>query len=163
MVHASFEIHNSLQFFQMFKAYANEFIQDHSSSRKAIVSCILGYHLREWIWKDYSPIITQILRINKECDFNKHINDSFKYFKILKDVCNGSKHFQTIKGTGRHDLELIDCSFMGNGDFNQKAFSFGYNIPTLTIKFNGNKVLAGGMIQILIKYYEDLFKTLGVS
>jgi hypothetical protein len=57
-----------------------------------------AYHLREWIWKARldgdTQLQTQIMgRSGNESDWNTWINQQLPNFPILRELCNGSKHF----------------------------------------------------------------------
>jgi len=34
-----------------------------------------------------------------ESDWNKHVNDGFTDFPLIRELCNGSKHFEPPMGT----------------------------------------------------------------
>src|ERR1700722_3103128 len=56
--------------------------------------------MREWVWHDrlqHNPaLLTQIIGSagNKEDAWNSWVNSSFVNFPIVRDICNGSKHFE---------------------------------------------------------------------
>jgi hypothetical protein len=57
-----------------------------------------AYHLREWIWKARldadTQLQTQIMgRSGSESDWNTWVNQQFPNFPVLRELCNGSKHF----------------------------------------------------------------------
>jgi hypothetical protein len=81
--------------------------EDHSNADAAIDALRDGYHLREWIWHDRLKQ-DQALQFNimgasgNESEWNRWINAQFPDFPIIRDLCNGSKHFTdraSIKAT----------------------------------------------------------------
>jgi len=163
MSYASFEIKTSLQFFDMFKKQVEEFKKDHLSSEKAIIAFVVGYHLREWIFKEHKTTIKTKLGINIETkdDFNGYVNNEFKltddisdtlkYFKLVKDICNGSKHFDA------ESVKMVKSSYVESG-FNE-SFSDGFSHGKLMIQpIIDNQIDALELIERLVKYYYQLFK-----
>ena len=72
---------------------------DVNDSYAAINALRDAYHLREWIWKDRlvgdAALQTQIVgnRV-KEVGWNTWVNATFSMFPLVRDICNGSKHFE---------------------------------------------------------------------
>ena len=73
---------------------------DPNNSYAAINALRDAYHLREWVWHDrlqHNPaLLTQIIGSagNKKDAWNSWVNSSFVNFPIVRDICNGSKHFE---------------------------------------------------------------------
>ena len=72
---------------------------DHSNSYAAINAIRDAYHLREWIWQDRlknEPELQLAImgKVGEECDWNKYVNQKFTDFPVIRDLCNGSKHFE---------------------------------------------------------------------
>lgn len=71
---------------------------DNSNTDAAINALRDGYHLREWIWHDRLKQDPQLqLSImgtsGDEGAWNGWINAQFPDFPIIRELCNGSKHF----------------------------------------------------------------------
>jgi hypothetical protein len=82
---------------------------DHSNSDAAIDALRDAYHLREWLWHDRLKT-DQALQVSiveasgTEGDWNAWVNRTFPDFPIIRELCNGSKHFTdraTITATHR--------------------------------------------------------------
>lgn len=160
MVHASFEIKTPMQFFKMFKEQTEDFNQDNLSSGKAIVAFILGFHLREWIWKKHRKIIKSTFGIKGKRKFEQYINDKFPYFPVVRDICNGSKHLFKSK----KDIKNVVSSYLkDSGAFEPKEFSPKYDTPALIIKSKTETIIAILLINSLVKYYDQLFNDLGIQ
>jgi hypothetical protein len=64
-----------------------------------------AYHLREWLWHDlleHDPALQVAIMgaSGTEAAWNAWVNHSFLDFPIIRELCNGSKHFEdgaTIK------------------------------------------------------------------
>ncbi len=82
---------------------------DYSNSDAAIDALRDAYHLREWLWHDRlerdPPLQTLIIGASgSEDTWNSWINRVFPDFPIIRELCNGSKHFQdgpAIRATHR--------------------------------------------------------------
>ena len=87
MAHSSFEIKNCSDFYQILKDQLEEYRKDITSSRNAILTSILAYHLREWIWQEHSERIKSKLNLNSEDDFNKYFKQMGSCF-LPFDSCS---------------------------------------------------------------------------
>jgi hypothetical protein len=63
-----------------------------------------AYHLREWIWHsrlENDPTLQAAIMggaAGSEADWNKWVNDQFSDFPLIRELCNGSKHFEKKPG-----------------------------------------------------------------
>ncbi|MGH9677451.1 MAG: hypothetical protein ACRD36_10150 [Candidatus Acidiferrum sp.] len=105
------------------------FTDEPSNSYAAINALRDAYHLREWVWKDRlesDPALqTKIMGTSgDEAAWNTWVNNNCADFKLVRDVCNGSKHFyprpgiqgyesSTFSGGARlsDNFKLSDASF----------------------------------------------------
>jgi len=147
-------------------AQYNEFMTEanYNSARHAIICSILAYHLREWIWncnkdavKDYLLSQTFINRSKIdnddyiECKFNEYVNLKCPEFIIIREICNGSKHFSvrdrgTIKDTYKREGAF-------NGGFNGNAVQ----TDDLVIKDNNdNLVVFKTLLKKVVDYLNNL-------
>jgi hypothetical protein len=83
---------------------------DNSNSYAAINALRDAYHLREWVWhgrlENDRALQAMVMNVaGKEDDWNKYVNQQFPDFSVVRELCNGSKHFVTgnkiIQGTHR--------------------------------------------------------------
>ena len=59
-----------------------------------------AYHLREWVWRDrleHDPVLqTAMMGSSGGGDrWCQWVNQSFPDFPIIRELCNGSKHFES--------------------------------------------------------------------
>jgi len=165
----TFEVKNAKDFYEMFLlAQMREFLSEKyfNSSRHAVACAIFAYHQREWFWKDYKDKIRAYLATNKiikksqlnnddyvECKFNEYVNSKCPEFRIIRDVCNGSKHL--IIGTN------ISSSKRGgglNGGFSGKSF----NTNDLVLVMNSDTIIFKDILTKVVDYWSDLFKLLKI-
>jgi hypothetical protein len=82
---------------------------DHSNSDTGIDALRDAYHLREWIWHDRlehdAALQVAIMGTSgTDAAWNTWVNQAFPDFTIIRELCNGSKHFTdraTITATHR--------------------------------------------------------------
>jgi hypothetical protein len=72
---------------------------DRSDSFAAIDALRDAYHLREWIWhgrlEGDTSLQTAVMGVaGGEDTWNRWVIDRFPEFGIIRDLCNGSKHFR---------------------------------------------------------------------
>jgi len=88
---------------------------DHSNSYAAINALRDAYHLREWIWHDrieHDPALQAAIVGTSAAkkDWERWVDQHFSDFPIIRDLCDGSKHFKlnrqtTVQGTHRGGLD----------------------------------------------------------
>jgi hypothetical protein len=156
MGHSSFEVKSSTSFYEMLKAQFEEFKKDDTSSKNAILTSILAYHLREWLWKEHEEIIKNILGVHDQSEFNAYTNRRFYGFPIIREICNGSKHFNT-------NSEAVQSSGLRGGAFSPTAFTPAFNIGVLTINDGTSSIKAINLLEGVLEFYEELINKLGIS
>ncbi len=72
---------------------------DPRNSYAAINALRDAYHLREWIWHgrlEKDPTLQAAIMGSggHEEDWNRHIKAAFADFRLIHELCNGSKHFE---------------------------------------------------------------------
>lgn len=100
-----FDIRTSHDFYAMLVADFDDYMSDPQSTRRALHCAITAYHLREWVWHDWlkdDQQVQQALGIKDEASFNAWVNQSFPWFPIVRELVNGTKHFEP-----RHDFETL--------------------------------------------------------
>ena len=153
-------------------AQYNEFMTEanYNSVRHAIICSILSYHLREWIWNCNKDVVKDYLlsqnfigksKIDNddyiECKFNEYVNLKCPEFRMIREICNGSKHFSTrgkstIKDTYKREGGL-------NGAFNGNAFQ----TDDLVIKDNNdNEIVFKTLLKKIVDYLNNLICTLKI-
>ncbi len=166
----TFKIKNHTDYFHhlLLEQY-NKFMtpKNYNSSSHAIICSMLAYHLREWIWKcDSNSVKKHLLNlkiINQnqlynddfiECKFNEYVNKKCPEFRLIHQICNGSKHFKLKQSTINNTYKR-EGSFDGgfNGD------SFLTNDLMVDDK-NGNSIVFKKNLQIVVDFYGNLLKNL---
>jgi hypothetical protein len=71
---------------------------DRGNSYAAINALRDAYHLREWIWHDrleHDPALQRAIMggSGDESAWNRWVNQRLPDFRVVKELCNGSKHF----------------------------------------------------------------------
>ena len=87
--------------FHLLKKLEHEFkavATDNGNSYVAINALRDAYHLREWIWHgrlENDPTLqSTVMHVaGNEDDWNKYVNRQFPDFSVVRELCNGSKHF----------------------------------------------------------------------
>jgi hypothetical protein len=82
------------------------FRADQQNSYAAINALRDAYHLREWIWhgrlesdEEFQAAIMGAA--GNEDEWNHWVNKEFPDFKIIRELCNGSKHFEADDAVSR--------------------------------------------------------------
>jgi hypothetical protein len=131
---------------------------DHSKSDAAIDALRDGYHLREWIWHDrlkHDPAlqISIIGAAGDEGAWNGWINGAFPDFPIIRELCNGSKHFTdraAIKATHRAGWDS-KVAFWDNPESGWDDNGFHVEIDT------GRILSVVGLVTRVRDFWADLF------
>jgi hypothetical protein len=130
---------------------------NHGNSYAAINALRDAYHLREWIWHDRlehnSVLQTQIMgAAGSEDAWNGFINRGFSDFPLVRELCNGSKHFA-------HNSD-IRASHRAGWDSPVIAFdtpSSGWDDNGFHIEVNGRFVPIAGLLERVGNFWRDLF------
>ena len=92
-----FDIATCTDFYTMVVQDFDEFMTETHSARRALHCAIAAYHLREWTWHDWLEhdlAAQNAIGIRDEGSFNAWVNHCCVYFPILKELVNGTKHFE---------------------------------------------------------------------
>ena len=92
-----FDVATSTDFYAMLIQDFEEYMSETHSARRALHCAIAAYHLREWIWHDWleNDLPAQkSIGIHDESSFNGWVNRCCVWFPVLKDLVNGTKHFE---------------------------------------------------------------------
>ncbi len=128
----SFDIKNSKDlYFELCKT-AEEYRNDQLSSGKAVICAILCWHTVEWIYQEFSSLLSQY---PKKRDFQDFMKQSCPSLGYMQDIANGSKHCgitlysPTVKNTERHE-----------GEFSP-GFSKSFDISCLKMDLGGGQIV----------------------
>ncbi len=155
MTYTTYEINNCSQYLGMLSEQFKEFKKDPTSSRKAILTTILAYHLREWLWNEHEARISEQLSIQDVSEYNKHINDACPNFEVIRQLCNGSKHYKYDEQ--KDGQRIVKSTKLEKGDFSHTEFRPALDIGVLIIDTEAGKINAIDLLSKAIEYYESLF------
>lgn len=138
----------------------SKLLADRSDSYAATNAIRDAYHLREWIWHDRLKNVPALLsRIigaaGDEHAWNAWINTQFPDFKLLKELCNGSKHFDPQSNTLQLDIH--------RGGFDSPAAFFdnphsGWDDNGFHVQIDGGRIVA--MVDLLPRAHDFWVKLL---
>jgi hypothetical protein len=111
-----FDIKTSRDFYEKLLEDFADLQADSKSARLAINCAITVYHMHEWVWGDWlkSDYATwKELGIRDKDTFIAWLDRNDVWFKLMQDICNGSKHFdrkasQQTQAVGAFDREAFD-------------------------------------------------------
>ncbi|MEQ8284285.1 hypothetical protein [Thalassospira sp.] len=116
-----------------------------------------AYHLREWIWHHYleGQVVMQQQMMGIEGnqqDWEYFINNQFPKFQILKELCNGSKHFiLRKKGQIVRALE--------SGWDNQEWDTLPWDADGFYVELSDSSVLSiSELLEAICDFWDQLFK-----
>jgi hypothetical protein len=133
----SFDIKQSKDFFHKLVQDFAEYSIDKTSSRVALNLAMTGWHLTEWIYNEFNPILRP--RFQTLGIFQNNIKQQCQSLQIMHDLANGTKHYLLTRHT-----TVIKESNLHRGAFSN-AFSRAFDISTLRISLKDGTVL----------YFED--------
>lgn len=158
MAASSFEIKDCSDFFEALQGAAADFRDDPTSSRKAVSAFLFAYHLREWVWKKHEEEVTAQMRCLTESQFNELVNRCHENFWIIREICNGLKHFEI---RNRKNNEIASSGLTG-GSFSS-GFSPAFDIGRLAVTIDGRQISAEHLLEDVISYYQRLFDQLRIT
>lgn len=151
-----FNITTSRDFYQKLLEDFADLQEEPQSARLAINCAITAYHMHEWVWGDWlktDHATWRTLNIRDKPTFLEWIDANEPWFKLMQEICNGSKHFnqrvsQQTKAVGAFD----------RGAFDDSAF----DAQRLEIEVqDGNHktwILAEIVIESVIIFWRDFFR-----
>lgn len=102
MVHC-YDIKNSLDFFRKLLDEREDFLKNPASARYAINFEVTAWQLHEWVYaeKDKYTFMSQFM---SKSDFRNYLNSKESDFKTIRDLADGSKHYQLT----HRDTTILD-------------------------------------------------------
>jgi hypothetical protein len=151
-----FDVKTSRDFYAKLLEDFADMQDDPTSARLAINCAITAYHMHEWVWGDWlkSDYATwKKLAIRDRDTFLAWLDKNEPWFKLMQDICNGSKHFdrktsEQTKVTGGFD----------SGGFDEAAFDTQH--LEIEVEVDGKKgwVLAETVIEEVVKFWRDFLE-----
>lgn len=134
---SSFGLKNAGDFFhQMVIPQHEEFISNNASSRYALLTTILAYHLFEWV---HGKKFTEDHFLEK---YPSH-QDMVTIFEQARNITNGTKHFKSKDTTTKTQSGF------------SSAFSDGHARPLMVIYSDGSTASADQFLRTLIAFWKD--------
>jgi hypothetical protein len=140
----AFEINNTRQFFEKLEREYNRLIKEPLVTDHAINFAITAHHMY-WDW----------LRKEDNTSFNKLRKkyEQMTEFLIMKDICEGSKHFERKEGKN----PLVDSSYLDNGAFDY-TFDMTFDRAGLIMMLNdGIEVEFIDVARNTLEFWRDYF------
>ena len=134
---SSFDVKNADDFFtQLVIPQYEEFLANNASSRHALLTTILAYHLYEWV---HGEKFTEVSFLNRY-PFHKEVMANFEE---ARNITNGTKHFK-IKATATKT----------QGGFSS-GFSDGFARPLVIICSDGSTISADNFLRNIVNFWEE--------
>ena len=115
-----------------------------------------AYHLREWVWHgrlEKNPVLqAQIMGASgNETKWEKHVNQCFPDFSLIRELCNGSKHFER---DSRDKVEATHQAGYGSPLFAYNAGVLGYGVDGIFVQVEAGRSVS---VMHLIKSAHDFW------
>lgn len=148
----SFDIKTSVDFFHALEEFFSEYVQEPKSSRKAIVCAIFCWQLTDWVYREYEACGLKS-KFGGPNNFKSYITSHSTSINIIRDIANGSKHFQPS------DLKTsIAGTEVSNGRFSL-FFSTAFDTTGLRIYFeDGTYKRFDIEMKEAIRYWRQFFQ-----
>jgi hypothetical protein len=151
-----FDIENSFDFYRMLVADFDDLMSDKQSARKAIHCAITANHLPEWVWHDWlrrNDEVKHALGITNRASYFAHLNN-FVWLGILKEIANGSKHFE------RQSFNTQHVRSYGAGPYGIGPYGHGYLLIDLGEGAGEDQryLSAISLIEVCVRFWRDFFR-----
>ena len=88
-----YEIKTSLDFYKKLLDEREDFLKNPTSSRFAINCAFTGWHLHEWIYKEYKRSSPALNQYRDKQEFRAFLYSHCPSLHTFRDLADGSKHF----------------------------------------------------------------------
>jgi len=167
---AVFEIKNYKDYLQILLEQYSEFNSGNNitSSRHAILCAMLAYHMREWLLKSNTDgVKTYLLKLgfidqffltndeNIKCKFNEYTNKRCPELKLIRDICDGAKHFKL----SRKNIKIAESS-QRDGAFDCRFFDarhFETN-DLIIVDLQGKEIIFKDILAVVIQFWKKLIE-----
>jgi hypothetical protein len=136
---------------------------DHGNSYVAIDALRDAYHLREWVWhdrleRDTALQIAIIQASGHESLWNAWVNQAFPDFPIIRELCNGSKHFEADPNH-QPKVQATHQAGYGSSLFAYGTGILGYDIAGFFVQLDAGRIVSiENLIEGALGFWLDLFK-----
>ena len=145
----SFEIRTAHDYLtELVHASYKEYVADQLSSRKAIGCAIFAWHLNEWVWAQHKAQLRVRLSLKKYEDYRRFLFTECPELKVIQDLANGSKHFQSDGSTVKN-TKLSHGHLMGLLALTQSH---------LVVETGSGLNFANILLSKVMSFWDDFFK-----
>jgi hypothetical protein len=115
---------------------------DPRNSYAAINALRDAFHLREWIWhgrlENDLALQAEIMgAAGNETKWNEHVNQCFPDFPLIRELCNGSKHFERDP---RDKVEATHRAGYGSSLFAYNSGALGYGVDGIFVQVEAGRI-----------------------
>jgi hypothetical protein len=134
---------------------------DHRNSYAAINALRDAYHLREWIWhsrlENDAALQTAIMGAHgDEGVWIAWVNQQFPDFGVVRELCNGSKHFEP---DDKPKVHAILQPGYGSPLSAYNTGMVGYGVTGFFVQVNAGRIISvTNLIERVRDFWTDLFK-----
>ncbi len=159
----SFEIATAHDLYCKLKREHTKYQASPTDSDLAWNCAVTAWHLREWVWEErLSSNVGEDMklfgvRFDTEQAYNTELNQRCPKYKLLRDVCNGSKHFRldypgAVSSTGTRPGAVLGKMMLGE-------VALG-TVPYLAIFLDdGSIVPFGDVLGQVMSLWDDVFRS----
>jgi hypothetical protein len=124
---------------------------DPRNSYAAINALRDAYHLREWVWHgrlEKNPALQAKIAGEKmilgkadarKYKWNEYVNKDCQNFSLIRELCNGSKHFQR---TPHDKVEATHQAGYGSPLFAYNAGVLGYGVDGIFVQVKADRIVS---------------------
>jgi hypothetical protein len=117
---------------------------DPRNSYAAINALRDAYHLREWIWhgrlENDTALQAEIMgAYGSESNWKEHVNRCFPDFPLIRELCNGSKHFER-KSSDK--VEATHQAGWGSPLFAHGSGPLGYGVDGKFVQVEAGRIVS---------------------
>ncbi len=146
MSELSFDIKTSVDFYKKLLADHEEFSNDRTSSRVALNCAMTAWHLTEWTYHEFKPVLSNIHSTLGH--YQQGLKNDCPSLQIMHDLANGTKHYQL-----KRHKSVVKATDLHLGDFSND-FSRDFDISSLDIELNdGSKIYFEDEIETVISFW----------
>jgi hypothetical protein len=134
-------------------------LADHRNSYAAINALRDAFHLREWIWHDrleHAPALQNTIMSSNgdEQAWNRWVNQRFPDFPTIRELCNGSKHFEQ-----RDPVQATHQAGYGSPLFAYGNGVLGYGIAGFFVQVDSGRIVSvANLVERVHDFWAKLFK-----
>jgi hypothetical protein len=134
---------------------------DHRNSYAAINALRDASHLREWIWHDRLQrnvaLQTEVMgNAGEESAWIAWINQRFPDFPIIRELCNGSKHF---KLENKPKIQATHEAGYRSPLYAYRTGILGYGVGGFFVQVSVSRIVAvANLIEGVCDFWAELFK-----